>query len=125
MPGGEPSFTRPPAPIRTLDSRVKVPPIRARLIVVRGSRRGKQYSFIVDGSAVVGKRSSCTCVLTDETGIDAEQFELSHEDDGLFIRNLSKNLPTLISGGPINGKLRLTSDTLIGTGDTVLRIVFF
>ena len=25
----------------------------------------------------------------------------------------------------INGKLRLTSDTLIGTGDTVLRIVFF
>ena len=124
-PGEERLLARPPAPLPTPKAKVKAPPIRARLVVVRGSRRGKQYSFLVDDTAVVGKRSSCTCVLTDETGIDAEQFELIHEEGGLFIRNLSEHLPTLISGGPINGKLRLSSDTLIGTGDTVLRIVFF
>jgi hypothetical protein len=125
MPGEERSFTLPPTPISTPKTKVKAPPIQVRLIVVRGSRRGKQYSFVVDDNAVVGKRSTCTCVLTEESGIDAEQFELTHEDGGLFIHNLSSQLPTLVSGGPISGKLRLTSDTLIGTGDTVLRIVFF
>ena len=125
MPGEHQASELPPTPISTPKARAKAPPIPVRLIVVRGSRRGKQYSFVVDDTAVVGKRSSCKCVLTDESGIDAEQFELIHEDGGLFIRNLSNHLPTLISGGPINGQLRLTSDTLIGTGDTVLRIVFF
>lgn len=125
LPGEQRPIPLPPTPESTPRTRAKAPPIPVRLIVVRGSRRGKQYSFVVHDSAVVGKRSSCNCVLAEESGIDAEQFELIHEDGGLFIRNLSEHLPTLISGGPINGKLRLTSNTLIGTGDTVLRIVFF
>ena len=125
LPAGHQLSPLPPTPESTPRTRAKAPPIPVRLIVVRGSRRGKQYSFVVHDRAVVGKRSSCSCVLAEESGIDAEQFELLHEDGGLFIRNLSEHLPTLISGGPINGKLRLASDTLIGTGDTVLRIVFF
>ena len=125
MPGQVGAFDRPPTPVPTPRANAKAPPIQVRLVIVRGSRRGRQYSFVVAENAVVGKRSTCDCVLTDETGIDAEQFELLHEEGGLFIRNLSQHLPTLISGGPIRGKIRLTSDTLIGTGDTVLRIVFF
>jgi hypothetical protein len=92
--------------------------------VVQGSRKGRQYSFVVEDRAVVGRRSSCDCVLAEETGIDAVQFELLNEDDGLFIDNLSDRLPTLVTGEPLTDKLPLTSDTLIGTGETVLRIVF-
>ena len=100
------------------------PPKQVRLIVVRGSRQGRQYSFVVRDRAVVGRRSSCDCVLAEETGIDAIQFELFHEKGELYIENLSDRLPTLITGHPLTGRLRLTSDTLIGTGETVLRIVF-
>jgi hypothetical protein len=95
-----------------------------RLIVVQGSRKGRQYSFVIDDRAVVGRRSSCDCVLAEETGIDAVQFELIHEDDTLYIENLSDRLPTLVTGQPLTDKLPLSSDTLIGTGETVMRIVF-
>ncbi len=73
---------------------------------------------------MVGKRSDCDCVLAAESGIDATQFELVNEEGGLSIRNLSDRLPTLITGRPIEGEARLTSNTPIGTGETILRIVF-
>lgn len=139
-PRSEPSVLDPPMPIPIprerpfrppptrqpqARSRPQIPPKQVRLIVVRGSRKGRQYSFVVVDRAVVGKRSDCDCILTDETGIDQAQFELLQADGGLFIRNLSERLPTLVSGRPLAGRIRLASDTLIGTGDTVLRIVFY
>ena len=92
-------------------------------MVVRGSRKGRQYSLVVDDRAVIGKRSDNDCVLAEETGIDAVQFELIHEGGDLYIENLSNKTPTLIGGHPLTTKLRLTSDTLVGTGETVLRMV--
>lgn len=98
--------------------------MQVRLVVVRGSRTGRQYSLVVKDRAVVGRRSDNDCILAEETGIEPVQFELIHEDGDLFIENLSNRTPTLIGGHPLTTKLRLTSDTLVGTGETVLRIVF-
>ncbi len=92
--------------------------------MVRGSRKGRQYSFVVRERAVVGKRSSNDCVLAEENGIDAVQFELFHEHGELYIENLSDRLPTLIAGHSLTGRVRLDNDTLLGTGETVLRLVF-
>jgi len=122
---GELPFKPPSKPTLGLRERPSGPPKQVRLIVVRGSRKGRQYSFVVRDRAVVGRRSSCDCILAEETGIDAVQFELLHEEGEIYIENLSDRLPTLITGHPITSKLRLTSDTLVGTGETVLRIVFY
>lgn len=105
--------------------RPSAPPKQVRLIVVRGSRKGRQFSFVVENRAVVGRRSDCACVMAEETGIDAMQFELIHENGELFIENLSNRLPTLVESEPLTGRLRLTSDTLLGTGESLLRIVFY
>jgi VWFA-related protein len=123
---GQRSF-RPPkkfAPLAPSSTPLAAPPKQVRLIVVRGSRKGRQYSFVVRERAVVGKRSSNDCVLAEENGIDAVQFELFHERGELFIENLSDRLPTLIAGHSLTGRVRLDNDTLLGTGETVLRLVF-
>lgn len=73
---------------------------------------------------MVGRRSSNDCVLAEETGIDAVQFVLLHEDGELFVENLSDRQPTLVEGHPLTGKVRLDSNTLIGSNETILRIVF-
>ena len=93
--------------------------------MVRGSRKGRQYSFVVSNRAVVGKRSDCDCVLAEETGVDPIHFELIHEDGELYIENLSDRSPTTVEGHPLTGRLQLSSDTLIGAGDSILRIVFY
>jgi hypothetical protein len=97
-----------------------------RLVVVRGSRKGRQYTIPMPAGerAVVGRRSTCNCVLGEETGIDAVQFELSNEGGEIHILNLSNRMPTLLEGHPLDDKTRLPSDALVGTGETVLRIVF-
>jgi VWFA-related protein len=97
-----------------------------RLIVVRGSRKGRQYTIPMPAGerAVVGKRSTCDCVLGEEGGIDAVQFELLNEGGDIHILNLSNRMPTLLAGQPLDDKTRLQSDALVGTGETILRIVF-
>ena len=101
-------------------------PKTVRLIVVRGSRKGRQYTLAIAGGerAVVGKRSTCDCVLGEEGGIDAVQFELLNEGGDIHILNLSNRMPTLLAGRPLDDKTRLHSDALVGTGETILRIVF-
>jgi hypothetical protein len=125
MPGERP-YRQPdePAAPTQPSSRPTGPPKQVRLIVVRGSRKGRQYSFVVRERTVVGRRSSNDCVLAEETGIDAVQFELLHENGELFVENLSDRLPTLVDGHPLTGKVRLDSNTLIGSNETILRIVF-
>ncbi len=95
-----------------------------RLVVVRGSRQGKQYTVMVKGTAVVGQRSDSDCVLVDEPGVDAQQFELYFDGINLFIRNLSEIHPTLINGQTISGRLEIHSDTLVGTERAILKVVF-
>ena len=120
IPQPEPEPT--PEPSRP---RPSVPPKQVRLIVVRGSRKGRQYSFVVSNRAIVGKRSDCDCVLAEESGVDPIHFELIHESGSLFIENLSDRSPTAVEGHPLTGRLQLSSDTLIGAGDSILRIVFY
>ena len=57
-----------------------------RLVVIRGSRQGKQYNVMVKGKAVVGTRSDSDCVLLDEPGVDPHQFELEFDGVKLYIR---------------------------------------
>ncbi len=121
---GEGTSPRAAAPAKRRRARAGSPPKQVRLIVVQGSRKGRQYSFVVSDRAIVGRRSSCDCVLAEEIGIDAQQFELLNIDEGLAIENLSDRRPTLVAGHPLTGRDRLASDTLIGTGETVLRIIY-
>ena len=95
-----------------------------RLVVIRGSRQGRQYNVIVRGTAVVGHRSDCDCVLVDEADIDAQQFELHFNGIKLFIRNLSEHHPTLLNGQSIAGRAEVLSNTLVGTETTILRVVY-
>lgn len=95
-----------------------------RLVVVRGSRQGKQYTVMVKGAVVVGQRSDSDCVLIDEPGVDAQQFELYFDGINLYIRNLSEIHPTLINGQTIAGRLEIRSDTLVGTETAILKVVF-
>ncbi len=95
-----------------------------RLIVVRGSRRGRQYAVEVARAAVVGRRSDCDLVLGDEPGIEPQQFELTYDSGALYVRDLAEHNPTLLGGRPVAGKTRVDSDALLGTGSTILRVVY-
>ena len=53
-----------------------------------------------------------------------EEFELLNEGGDIHILNLSNRMPTLLAGRPLDDKTRLHSDALVGTGETILRIVF-
>lgn len=103
--------------LATLDTR----PVR--LVVVRGSRKGKEYAFVLGEAAVVGKRSICDCVLSDEEHIDGEQFELYQLADGVWVRNLSSSKPTYKGGRKLEGDQKVKTGDLIGTRETILRIV--
>ncbi len=106
---------RPPRPIK-----LRV----VRLIVVRGKNPGKQYSVTLLEKAVVGVRSTCDCVLFDEPGVSPEQFELYQMDGHVFLRNLSKDNPTLVDGLPTENQHRIQSEALVGTRDFIVRVIF-
>ena len=95
-----------------------------RLVVIRGSRQGRQYPFILKETGVIGSRSDCDCMLADEPGIDAAQFELYFDGSKMFIRNLSEKFPTLLNGQVIAGRAEMLSNTLVGTERTIVRVVF-
>ncbi len=107
--------TRPPRPWK-----LRV----VRLVVVRGSKPGKQYTVTLLERAKVGARSDCDCVLVGEPGVEAEQFELFQLDGNVFVRNLARSNPTLIDGLPIEDRQPIQSDTLLGTREFIVRILF-
>jgi Mg-chelatase subunit ChlD len=109
------------------DSRTLRAPVASkavRLVVIRGSRQGKQYNVMVKGTAVVGRRSDSDCVLIDEPGVDAQQFELYFDGIKMFLRNLSEKRPTLLNGQEIAGRAEVSSNTLVGTDTTIFRVVY-
>ena len=100
------------------------PPRRVRLVVLRGSRQGREYAVTLESSAVVGARSSCNLVLSDERGIAPRQFELAQRERRVMIRNLAKNRPTLLNGMELNDWSPVKSNDLVGTGETIFRMVY-
>ncbi len=94
-----------------------------RLIVVRGSRKGKEYKVTLRERAVVGARSTCDCVLGEEPGIAPEQFEITQSEGQFYVKNLAPGTPTRMGGHTLNEPRRLKSNDLIGTSETILRIV--
>lgn len=98
-------------------------PRPVRLIVVRGSRKGKEYWVTLRERAVVGARSTCDCVLAEEPGMAAEQFELTQDDGQVFLRNLAPTNPTRMGGHAVTSARRLKSGDLVGTNETILRII--
>lgn len=121
-----PPPARAPGATRTAAAAARTGPAgkRVRLIVVRGSRRGRQYAVEVTRAAVVGRRSDCDLVLSDEPGIEPQQFELTYDSGALYVRDLAEHNPTLLGGQPVAGKTRVDSDALLGTGSTILRVVY-
>ena len=122
-PPSPPSFS---TPTGVLTSRPPKPPsLRlVRLIVVRGRRVGHQYSLTLLERGVVGARSTCDCVLVDEPGVEAEQFELLQIDGRVYVRDLAQQRHTLRDGLPINGRQPLDSQTLVGNSDWILRVIY-
>ncbi len=98
-------------------------PRNVRLVVVRGSRKGKEYRLTFRDKAVVGARSNCECVLTDEVGISPEQFELTQGDGQVFLRNLAPSNPTRMGGHAVLQARRLRSGDLVGTSELILRVI--
>ena len=111
-------------PLQAVETPRFEPPRRLRLIVLRGSRRGKEYALTLGNTAVVGSRSTCELVLSDEREIAAQQFELAQHDRRVLIRNLATTAPTLLNGLAIVDWEPIKSNDLVGTGETVLRIVY-
>ncbi len=138
LSGPLPGALRPEAPVEPAkrakdhtetvpDSDDLRPPIASkavRLVVIRGSRQGRQYNLMVKGTAVVGRRSDSDCVLVEEAGIDARQFELYFDGIKVYLRNLSEKSPTLLNGQKISGRAEVASNTLIGTDTTIFRVVY-
>jgi VWFA-related protein len=94
-----------------------------RLIVVRGTNAGRQYTVTLFSNAVIGSRSTCDCVLQ-EPGVAPEQFEIYQLDGRVYIRNLSEASETLIDGLPVTTHHPLRSGALVGTRDFIVRIVY-
>jgi VWFA-related protein len=121
---GSPATTAVARPTQAVEAARFEAPRRIRLIVLRGSRPGKEYSLTLGSSAVVGSRSTCELVLTDEREVAARQFELAQQDRRVMIRNLTATAPTLLNGLAIIDWELLKSNDLVGTGETILRIVY-
>lgn len=98
-------------------------PIAVRLIVVRGSRKGREYRFQLTERATVGKRSSCECVLADEETLAPEQFVLERRAGEIWLRDLSRSGTTRVGGRPLEGERQVTSGDLVGTQETILRLM--
>ncbi|MEM7481210.1 MAG: VWA domain-containing protein [Acidobacteriota bacterium] len=102
-----------------------VDPRSVRFVVLRGSRKGREYRVLLRDRAVVGARSTCDLVLTDEADIAPEQFELTQVAKDVFLRNLSERSPTLVNGLASTDGHVLKSNDLVGTRETILRAVIF
>ena len=98
-------------------------PRSVRLVVVRGSRKGKEYRLTLEDRAVVGARSTCDCVLTDEEGVAPEQFELVQKDNHVLLRNLATTNPTRMGGHAVQDLRRIRSNDLVGTAEMILRVI--
>ncbi len=107
--------SRPPRPIK-----LRV----VRLVVVRGKQPGRSYNITLLEKALIGSRSTCDCVLIDEPGTSPEQFQLYQMDGHVFIKNLSNENPTLVDGLPTEPQQRLQSESLVGTREFIVRIIF-
>ncbi len=98
-------------------------PRTVRLVVVRGSRKGKEYRATLKDRVVVGSRSSCDCVLADEPGVAPQQFELYQEGEQVFVRDLAKDHPTRFGGHALTEPRPIKSNDLLGTQEVILRLV--
>ncbi|MCB1058413.1 MAG: VWA domain-containing protein [Acidobacteria bacterium] len=117
-----------PPPISLEDVEVPPPvssnePLALRLIVVRGSHKGREYRLRLDDRATVGKRSSCDCVLVEEETIAPEQFALERRGGEIWIRDLSGRGSTRVGGRPLAGERQVTTGDLVGNQETILRLV--
>lgn len=113
-----------PSPSIATDVILAERPRRVRLVVLRGSRRGREYALTLETTAVVGARSTCECVLADERDIAPRQFELAQRKGRVMIRNVAKSGPTLLNGLAIPDWQPLNSNDLVGTGETILRVLY-
>ncbi|MEM7048690.1 MAG: VWA domain-containing protein [Acidobacteriota bacterium] len=100
-------------------------PRSVRFVVLRGSRKGKEYRLLLRNKATIGSRSTCDLVLADEEDIAAEQFELVQLDRQVFIRNLAERAPTLVNGLTLSEGQTLKTNDLVGTRGTIFRTVIF
>lgn len=76
-------------------------------------KTGRNYSFVVKHSFVVGRRKdACDLqITTDDMYISGRHLRISNEDDGIYVEDLhTKN------GTRLNGK-QITSKTKIRQGD--------
>ncbi len=94
-----------------------------RLVVVRGNNKGREFRTVLRARAVVGSRSTCDCVLAGEENISKEQFELLQRDDNVYLQNLDEQRPTLLNGLTLRGREQVKTGDLIGTRDTILRLM--
>jgi Mg-chelatase subunit ChlD len=98
-------------------------PLPLRLVVVRGSRKGKEYRLTLREQATVGKRSTCDCILTDEENVAPVQFELFQQAGAVWIRERSEAGTTRVGGRPLEQDRSVRTGDLVGTQETILRIV--
>ncbi|MDY7093095.1 MAG: VWA domain-containing protein [Acidobacteriota bacterium] len=98
-------------------------PLPVRLVVVRGSRKGKEYRLTLREQATVGKRSTCDCILTDEENVAPVQFELFQRSGAVWIRERSEAGTTRLGGRPLEEERSVRTGDLVGTQETILRIV--
>jgi hypothetical protein len=63
-------------------------------------------------------------VLSEERDLAPQQFELMQRDRRVMIRNLAEAPPTLLNGLALDDWQPLKSNDLVGTGDTILRVVY-
>lgn len=98
-------------------------PLPVRLVVVRGSRKGKEYRLTLREQATVGKRSTCDCILTDEEHIEPVQFELFQRSGAVWIRERSEAGTTRLGGRPLEEERSVRTGDLLGTQETILRLV--
>ena len=106
-----------------LDSVPLSPEVALRLVVVRGSQKGREYRFLLRDSARIGSGRRCEFCLDDEPGVDPEQLELRQDAGSVRLRNLARRRPTLLNGARMTDDAELSNGDLVGTGDFIARVV--
>ena len=97
--------------------------IALRLVVVRGSERGREYRFLLRSEGVVGSGKGSDFVLEGEAGLAGQQLTLRQSAGAVYAQNLSKRDPMLLNGATLDQPQPIKSGDLLGNRAFIARVV--
>ena len=94
-------------------------PVEARLVILKGARRGEKFTLTEDAPYVIGRGSQCSLQLIDR-GLSRNHLRIEYGAAGFVATDLESSNGTFVNGVEISS-VSMTDGDIITVGETEMK----